>query len=93
MDKGIKGTWDVGVAVSSSAYNGLVSVGGVTWIKVKGRVDVRSETFFISLGLRNKQNLYLGELAVMLYTLRILLNIRCRRIALLTTYKVIALSL
>lgn len=30
MDKGIKGTWDVSVAVNSSAYNGLVSVGGVT---------------------------------------------------------------
>lgn len=42
ISKGIKGTWDISIAVSSSALNGLVSVGEVVYIKVKGRADLRS---------------------------------------------------
>ncbi|KID81208.1 Ribonuclease H domain protein [Metarhizium guizhouense ARSEF 977] len=93
MGKGIEGTWDVGVAVSSSARNGLVGVGGVTRIKVKGRADARSEAFSITLGPRNEQNPYSGEVAAMAHALRMLPNVRRRRIALLTTNKAMALSL
>jgi ribonuclease HI len=93
MRKGIEETWDVGVAVSSSARNGLVGVGGVTRIKVKGKTDARSETFSITLGPRNEQNPYSGELAAMAHALRLLPNVRRRRIALLTSNKAMALSL
>ncbi|OAQ57559.1 reverse transcriptase [Pochonia chlamydosporia 170] len=93
MSKGIEGTWDVGVAVSSSARNGLVGVGGVAHIKVKGRADPRSQAFSITIGPRNEQNPYSGELAAMAHALRSLPNVRRRRIALLTTNKAMALSL
>jgi ribonuclease HI len=86
-------TWDVGVAVSSSARNGLVGVGGVIRIKVKGKTDPRSETFSLTLGPRNEQNPYSGELAAMAHALRMMPNVRRRRIALLTTSKAVALSL
>jgi ribonuclease HI len=93
MSKGIEGTWDVGVAVSSSARNGLVGVGGVAHIKVKGRADPRSQAFSITIGPRNEQSPYSGELAAMAHALRSLPNVRRRRIALLTTNKAMALSL
>lgn len=85
--------WDIRVAVSSSARNGVVGVGGV----VRGTPfidgNAASEEFSFTLGPRMEQNPYSGELAAIAHALNILPNVSHRRIALLTTNKAVALSL
>ncbi|EHK19849.1 uncharacterized protein TRIVIDRAFT_193271 [Trichoderma virens Gv29-8] len=85
--------WDIRVAVSSSACNDVVGIGGV----VRGTPfidgDATSEEFSFTLGLRTEQNPYSGELAAMSHALNLLPNVSHRRIALLTTNKAVALSL
>lgn len=85
--------WDIRVAVSSSARNGVVGVGGV----VRGTPFVdgnaTSQEFSFTLGLRTEQNPYSGELAATAHALNILPDVSHRRIALLTTNKAVALSL
>ena len=85
--------WDIRVAVSSSARNDVVGIGGV----VRGTPfidgDATSEEFSFTLGLRTEQNPYSGELAAMAHALNTLPNVSHRRIALLTTNKAVALSL
>jgi ribonuclease HI len=91
--KGTEAEWDIRVAVSSSARNAVVGVGGV----VRGTPFISehttSEEFSFTLGPRAEQNPYSGELAALAHALKILPNVSQRRIALLTTNKAVALSL
>ena len=62
--------WDVQVAVSSSARNGVVGVGGAIQIPVSVRGGPQLETFSFTLGMREEQNPYSGELAAIAHALR-----------------------
>jgi ribonuclease HI len=85
--------WDIRVAVSCSARNGVVGVGGVVRDTPFIDGDAASEEFSFTLGFRTEQNPYSGELAAMAHALNILPNVSHRRIALLTTNRAVALSL
>ena len=85
--------WDVCTAVSSSARNDVVGVGGVMRAMTHADAKATSETFSFTLGWRSEQNPYSGELAPMAYALRNMPDISHRRVALLTTNKAVALSL
>jgi ribonuclease HI/exonuclease III len=81
------------IAVSSSARNGVVGLGGA--IETRKRVgDVLTvETFSSTLGPRTEQNPYVGELAAMAYALKQLPQRRYRSITLLTRNKAAVLTL
>lgn len=85
--------WAVRIAVSSSARNGIVGVGGAIQIPLSMRGGPKLETFSFTLGLRTEQNPYSGELAAMAYALRRTMpKLRHRSIALMTSNKAAALA-
>jgi hypothetical protein len=85
--------WAICIAVSSSARNGVVGVGGSVQISTSVRGGPKLETFSFTLGMRTEQNPYSGELAAMAYALRRTIpKLRYRSIALITSNKAAALS-
>jgi ribonuclease HI len=72
------------IAVSSSARNAVVGVGGAIEIQTSVQSDLNVETFFTTLGMRSEQNTYSGELAAMAKALSMLTEPRFRSIVLLT---------
>ena len=88
-------TWAVRAAVSSSARNGLVGIGGAIQLTTSARSKPRLRTFYSTLGTRSQQNPYSGELAAMAQALSLLtrLRLRFRSIVLLTSNKAAVLSL
>ncbi|PNH36329.1 hypothetical protein BJF96_g603 [Verticillium dahliae] len=78
----------VRIAVSSSARNELVGVGGV--IEGPGTVP---ETFSFTHGMRTDQNPFSGELVAAAYALRFLPQLRGQRVTLLTSNKAAVLTL
>jgi ribonuclease HI len=87
--------WDVRIAVSSSARNGLVGIGGAVDIRRLARDGPGDEnlSFSIILGKRDKQNAYSGELAAMAKALNILPRLEFCKIALATRNKATILIL
>ena len=85
--------WAVRVAVSSSARNGLVGVGGAVDLPASVRGGPKVEPFSFTLGMRTDQNPFSGELAAMACALRRLPELRYRSIAVLTSNKAAALAL
>jgi Reverse transcriptase (RNA-dependent DNA polymerase) len=83
----------VRVAVSCSARNGVVGIGGATQLATSTRSKPKRRTFYSTIGSRSQQNPYSGELAAMAQALRRLPPLRFRRIALLTSNKAAVLSL
>lgn len=85
--------WAVRVAVSSSARNGVVGVGGAVETSASVPGGSKLETFSFTLGVRTEQNAYSGELAAMAYALRRAVpKLRYRSIALITSNKGAALA-
>ncbi len=87
--------WGVRIAVSSSARNGVVGMGGVIEIHKSARSNPRNEilSFSSTLGRREEQNPYSGELAAMANALNTLPKFRFRRIVLITRNKAAVLTL
>ncbi|OAQ61371.1 reverse transcriptase [Purpureocillium lilacinum] len=85
--------WAVRVAVSSSARNGLVGVGGAVDLPASVPGGPKVEPFSFTLGMRTEQNPFSGELAAMACALRRLPELRYRSVALLTSNKAAALTL
>jgi hypothetical protein len=81
----------VHIAVSSSARNGVVGVGGAIEIQVSSQSNPTVETFSSTLGIRTEQNPYSGELTAMAIALSRLPRLRYRNIVLLTRCKSAAL--
>jgi hypothetical protein len=81
------------IAVSSSARNGVVGMGGAIEIQASSRSDLTVETFSSTLGLRTDQNPYSGELAAMATALSRLPMLRYRNIVLLTRSKSAVLTI
>jgi hypothetical protein len=81
--------WGVRIAVSSSARNGIVGMGGVIEIHKSARSNPGNEilSFSSTLGTRDKQNPYSGELAAMANALNTLPKLRFRSIVLITRNK------
>ena len=81
--------WGVRIAVSSSARNSVVGIGRVIEIHKLTRGNPRNEilSFSSTLGSRDKQNPYSGELAAMADALNTLPKLRFRRIVLITRNK------
>ncbi|RFU78940.1 reverse transcriptase [Trichoderma arundinaceum] len=85
--------WAVRVAVSSSARNGVVGVGGAVEMSASVPGGPKLETFSFTLGVRTEQNAYSGELAAMAYALRRTVpKLRYCSIALITSNKGAALA-
>nr|AEB91360.1 unknown [Verticillium dahliae VdLs.17] len=78
----------VRIAVSSSARNEVVGVGGT----VKGP-GTRLETFSFTHGMRTDQNPFSGELVAAAYALRFLPQLRGQTVTLLTSNKAAVLTL
>lgn len=86
--------WAIRVAVSSSARNDIVGVGGAIQIPLSMRGGPKLQTFLVTLGIRTEQNPYSGELAAMEYALRRALPyFKYRSVVLITSNKAAALSL
>ncbi len=85
--------WAVRLAVSSSARNGVVGMGGVVELPASGSDNSKVETFFSTLGTRLEQNPYSGELAAMAHALSSLPKLRFRSIVLLTSNRAAAFTL
>jgi exonuclease III len=87
--------WAVRIAVSSSSRNGVVGMGGVVEIRRFARNSPGDEGLFFAttLGKREEQNAYSGELAAMAKALNMLPRLRFRKIALMTRNKAAALVL
>jgi ribonuclease HI/exonuclease III len=83
--------WAARIAVSSSARNGIVGAGGAIELCTSVRRPQRNESVSVSfsstLGNRNEQNPYSGELAAMGDGLEALPKLRFRRILLTTRNK------
>ena len=62
--------WAIRIAVSSSARNDVVGVGGAIQIPMSMRGGPKLEIFSFTFGVRTEQNPYSGELAAMAYSLR-----------------------
>jgi len=98
-DGGIPGTtqadlgWAVRVAVSSSARNGVVGIGGIIDLPASVRGGPNLESFSFTLGIRTEQNPCAGELAAMAYVLRHLPDLKYRSVALLTSNKAVVLTI
>jgi exonuclease III len=84
--------WAVRAAVSSSARNGVVGVGGVIEIPASVRGGPKLERFSFTLGMRTEQNPFSGQLAAMAYTLRHLPDLEYRSVALLASNKAAVLT-
>ena len=85
--------WAVQLAVSSSGRNDIVGVGGAIQIPVSIRGGPRLETFSFTLGIRETQNPYSGELAAIAYALKHLPEFGYRSVAVLTSNKAAMLTL
>jgi ribonuclease HI len=85
--------WSVIAAVSSSARNGMVGVGGVSQLPISARGKSKREVFSFTLGPRTEKNLYSGQLAAMAYALRSLPTIADRNVAVITSHKAVVMSL
>lgn len=75
------------IAVSSSARNGVVGIGGAIEIQTSFKADETTTTFSSTLGLQNEHNAYSGELTAMATALSRLPMLRYREIVLLTRNK------
>jgi hypothetical protein len=87
--------WAVRIAVSSSSRNGVVGMGGAIGIRksAQSMPGDGTETFFDTLGKREEQNPYSGELAAMAKALDVLPKLRFRNIVLTTRNKGAVLTL
>ncbi|GKU07113.1 unnamed protein product, partial [Fusarium langsethiae] len=85
--------WAVRIAVSSSARNGVVGVGGVIEIPASVRGGPKLERFSFTLGMRTEQNPFSGELAAMAYALRHLPDLEYRSVALLASNRAAVLTI
>ena len=83
----------VRIAVSSSARNELVRIGGAIQIQKSARAEPKVETFSYTLGARSEQNPYSGELAAMARALSSLPKLRFQNVVLLTRNKAAVLTL
>ncbi len=72
--------WAVRIAVSSSARNDLVGIGGVVRIPLSMRGGPRDETFTKTLGPRTEQSPFSGELAAISLALRSVRKVKHRRV-------------
>ena len=77
--------WAVRIAVSSSGRNNKVGMGGVVRFPLSMRGGPKDETFHFTLGPRTEQDPYSAELAAVGHALRLLQEVRHRRIILATT--------
>ena len=84
--------WAVRVAVSSSARNGIVGVGGVIEIPAV-RGGPKLERFSFTLGMRTEQNPFSGELAATAYALRHLPDLKYRSVAVLASNRAAVLTI
>ena len=84
---------DVRIAVSSSARNDLVGVGGAAMLPTSVYGSPKLGTFSSTLGPRSEQNPYSGELAAMERALGTLPPLRSSRIELSTRNKAAVLTL
>ncbi|KAJ6436634.1 reverse transcriptase [Purpureocillium lavendulum] len=85
--------WAVRLAVSGSARNELVGIGGAVDLPASVRGGPKVEPFSFTLSMRTEQNPFSGELAAMACALRRLPELRYRSVALLTSNKAAALTL
>ena len=85
--------YDIRIAVSSSARNGLVGVGGAAMLPASVYGSPKLGTFSSTLGPRSEQNPYSGELAAMERALSTLPALRSSRIELSTRNKATVLTL
>ena len=76
--------WTARIAVSSSARNGLVGYGGAVEIRTSTRASPMCETRAVTLGAREEQNPFTGELAAIADMLHSLPKLRYRNILLFT---------
>ncbi|GAB1314527.1 hypothetical protein MFIFM68171_04737 [Madurella fahalii] len=83
----------VRIAVSSSAREGMVGMGGVVRIPLSMRGGPQDETFNMTLGVRTEQNPFSAELAAVRHALRLLRKVRDRWIILATSNKAAVLTL
>ncbi|EXA29119.1 hypothetical protein FOVG_19340 [Fusarium oxysporum f. sp. pisi HDV247] len=83
--------WAVRTAMSSSARNGVVGVGGVIETPASVRGGPKLECFSFTLGMRTEQNPFTGEVAAMAYALRHLPDLEYRSMALLVSNKAVVL--
>lgn len=79
--------WLLAVAVSSSARNGMVGVGGVILSKDTAGNQSKREVFSFTLGTRTEQNPFSGELAARAYALRNLPDSNGQNIAIFSRNK------
>lgn len=79
--------WTVAVAVSSSARNDMVGVGGVIHTKSTERNHSKQDVFSFTLGPRSEQNPFSGELAAIAYALRKLPDSNRQNIAIFSRNK------
>jgi exonuclease III/ribonuclease HI len=85
--------YDVRIAVSSSARNGVVGVGGAVTLPASGYSSPKLRTFSSTLGARSEQNPYSGELAATERALSMLPTLRSSSIELATSNKAAVLTL
>jgi ribosomal protein S16 len=86
-------SWAVRIAVSSSARNDVVGMGGAIQTQTSVQGDPKTKTFSSTLGARSEQNPYSGELAAIAYALGLLPKLRFRNIVLLTRNTAVMLTL
>ena len=84
----LEANWAVRIAVSSSARNGVVGIRGAISIQSN-----ETQSFSVTLGKREEQNLYSAELAAMAEALSRLPKLRFRNIVLITRNKAAVLTL
>jgi len=85
--------WAIRIAVSSSARNDVVGIGGAIQLSESVQGGSRLGTFSSTLGMRSEQNLYSGELAAIARALSLLPKLRFRSIVLLTSNRAAVLTL
>ena len=83
----------VRIAVSSSAKNGTVGMGGAIEIRKSMQSEPTVDTFSCTLGPRTEQNPYAGELAAMAHALNQLPHLRYCDVTLITRNKAAVLTL
>jgi len=93
--KRLDADWGVRIAVSSSARNGVVGMDGAMEVRKLVRNGQRCEimSFSSTLGKRDEQNPYSGELAAMANALTAPPTLRVRMIVMVTRNKAAALTL
>ncbi|KAM3520365.1 hypothetical protein MY4038_009445 [Beauveria bassiana] len=85
--------WTLAVAVSSSARNGMVGVGGVIHSRSMERSQSEQKVFSFTLGPRAEQNPFSGELAAIAYALRKLPDSNRQNIAVFSRNKGVVAAL